>query len=205
MKYTTDNLPEWQGKIETGHSIKAVFATIDIHGAIIHTYYDLRDVFNTFVIRAMEGIGVYEEFNSRMTPERNKEFAQAIRENALSKNDPSVHIDLANKLEERIDWPIPPRELIKKMAAVAYFDETESPYHYDETYQREFKLPHWIEHGVDDFFLGNNLSGIVPFPNISQEDFEAVLRVMTAQDQLLGKKYANILPNAFPSLRSEVS
>jgi hypothetical protein len=200
MKYTTENLAIWPHKVETGHSIVPVFATDK------HTYYQLRDVFNTYAARGMAALEIYEEYQSRMTKERLLEFLRAMSEELeKEKMSRTVMLDLVIKTRERTEFPIPTRELIRNMATVSYFDETESPYEYDQFYQREEKLPHWKECNVDDFFLGNRLSDLVPFPSISKKDFEAALRVMEAQDQVLVQKYPSIFTTNFKTAKSETS
>ncbi len=74
------------------------------------------------------------------------------------------------------------------MASVAYFDKNESPYSYDPEYNAE-KIKKWKEAAdITDFFIVQQLSDILPFPRLSEEDFNLCSKVMEEIQQLGMKK-----------------
>jgi hypothetical protein len=172
MTKETDLTP-WPKEMPRGINIQPVF---EVGGV---TYYQVRDVFNTFAGRGMKQLEVYEEWQSRLTRERILAFVMAM-EGELNKDRIQLTniADLINKMKERLMFPVPTSEIIIKMAAVAYFDESESAEEPDEMYAREVKIPHWRAHGVTDFFIGQRLSDLVPWPTISEDVFKQVSRVI---------------------------
>jgi hypothetical protein len=144
MKYTTENLKEWDGiQITEGVSIEAKFALLNDDGTVFKTYYQFRDAMKTFAVRGMMALQVYEEWQNRMTNERLKVLFAAIKDEC-NQNPVKLGniIDLVTKGQERIEWVMPTTELIQRMACVSYFDNTESPYEYDASYQIQ-KLALW--------------------------------------------------------------
>lgn len=170
---TTENLKEWPKEMPRGINIQPVFEADGV------TYYQVRDVFNTFAGRGMKQLEVYEEWQNRMTNDRLLLFIQAM-ESELNKDRIQLTniADLINKMKERLMFPVPTSELIMKMAAVAYFDATESAEEPDEMYAREVKIPHWRAAGVTDFFIGQRLADLVPWPTISEDVFKQASRVI---------------------------
>ena len=184
----TENLTPWPKEVPRGISIEAVF---ECGG---HTYYQVRDAFNTFAGRGMKQLEVYEEWQNRLTNERLKLFIQAMKfELNKDKIELTNIADLINKMEERINFPIPTSDLIIKMAGVAFFDETEDPCEPDEMYAREVKIPAWRAEGVDDFFMAMRLSDLVPFPSISKDVFNQVSKVLTGMIEMEDRRLEKVL------------
>ena len=195
MKYTTENLKEWDGiQITEGVSIEAKFALLNDDGTVFKTYYQFRDAMKTFAVRGMMALQVYEEWQNRMTNERLKVLFAAIKDEC-NQNPVKLGniIDLVTKGQERIEWVMPTTELIQRMACVSYFDNTESPYEYDASYQIQ-KLALWRKYEVSDFFIGCSLSDLVPFPNISEADFESYQRVLTQLEEILNIRLEEASP-----------
>jgi hypothetical protein len=186
MKYTTENLKEWDGiQITEGVSIEAKFALLNDDGTVFKTYYQFRDAMKTFAVRGMMALQVYEEWQNRMTNERLKVLFAAIKDECNQNPVKLANIiDLVTKGQERIEWVMPTTELIQRMACVSYFDNTESPYEYDASYQIQ-KLALWRKYEVSDFFIGCSLSDLVPFPTISEADFESYQRVLNQLEEIL--------------------
>jgi hypothetical protein len=186
MKYTTENLKEWDGiQITEGVSIEPKFALLNDDGTIFKTYYQFRDAMKTFAVRGMMALQVYEEWQNRMTNERLKVLFAAIKDECNQNPVKLANIiDLVTKGQERIEWVMPTTELIQRMACVSYFDNTESPYEYDASYQIQ-KLALWRKYEVSDFFIGCSLSDLVPFPTISESDFESYQRVLNQLEEIL--------------------
>lgn len=186
MKYTTENLKEWDGiQITEGVSIEPKFALLNDDGTVFKTYYQFRDAMKTFAVRGMMALQVYEEWQNRMTNERLKVLFAAIKDECNQNPVKLANIiDLVTKGQERIEWVMPTTELIQRMACVSYFDNTESPYEYDASYQIQ-KLALWRKYEVSDFFIGCSLSDLVPFPTISEADFESYQRVLNQLEEIL--------------------
>lgn len=186
MKYTTENLKEWDGiQITEGVSIEPKFALLNEDGTVFKTYYQFRDAMKTFAVRGMMALQVYEEWQNRMTNERLKVLFAAIKDECNQNPVKLANIiDLVTKGQERIEWVMPTTELIQRMACVSYFDNTESPYEYDASYQIQ-KLALWRKYEVSDFFIGCSLSDLVPFPTISEADFESYQRVLNQLEEIL--------------------
>lgn len=64
---------------------------------------------------------------------------------------------------------------VKKLAAIAYFDETEDLTTFSEEYGEE-KLKLWEKHNVEDFFLTRLIGELCGVRNISVESLEAYLK-----------------------------
>lgn len=177
----------WQ--LEEGHTIEPVF----IAGG--EQYYQLKDVFNTHCQRALEAIHVFEEWEQRTDKRKLIAFIDAMKDELQGKNG-QVNLQLINeyviRLEERTKWPIPTTEIINKMAAVAYFDKNENPYHYDESYCRK-KIERWKKESVDAFFLYNHLKGLIALPDISVSVLAGALTVVDQMDHLQSLKLKNYL------------
>lgn len=66
---------------------------------------------------------------------------------------------------------------VKKLAAVAYFDDTEDLTTFSEEYGNE-KVKLWEKHNVEDFFLTRLIGELCGVKNISIESLEAHLKEM---------------------------
>lgn len=64
---------------------------------------------------------------------------------------------------------------VKRLATVAYFDETEDLTTYSEKYGEE-KIKLWEEHGQEDFFLTRLIAELLGLNNISLQFFEEHLK-----------------------------
>lgn len=164
--------PVWQ--LEEGHVIEPAF----IAGGI--QYYRLKDYFNTFSLRGLTALQVYEEWNMRMTREQLTEFIGKC-ENILS-NPKQINLgDLArliSNMKERVELVMPTSEIVYKFASVAFFDKNESPYSYDPEYGKA-KIARWKEAGdVSDFFIVMRLRDMIPLPELSEEDLKICLSIV---------------------------
>lgn len=171
---------KWE--LQTGHTVEIAFYS----GG--KPYYKLSDLFNTFTERGLDAYQVYEEVSMRIDKKDLQVFVDKIKD-SLNKN-PIQLIEitkLITLLEERISLVIAPRELIWKMGSVAYFDESESPYTYDSLYAQK-KIALWKKNGdVDDFFLFQQLSSLMPLPELSKETYhqlqETISKILKHQQK----------------------
>jgi len=173
--------PIWQ--IEEGHVIIPAFISNGVQ------YYQLKDYFNTFSLRGLTALDVYEEWNMRITTEVLDQFIEKMEKIV---NDPktikiSEIVTLINLLKERRTFIIPSSEIIYKFASVAFFDKNESPYSYDPEYAKE-KIKLWKEAAdVNDFFIVTQLKDMLPLPTLSEADLEICLSMIDkiSEHQLL--------------------
>lgn len=167
----------WQ--IEEGHVIEPAF----ISGGV--QYYRLKDYFNTFSLRGLMALQVYEEWNMRMTREQLTEFINKF--DKIMSNPKAINIGemarLVGGLKERVEFVMPTTEIVYKFASVAFFDRNESPYSYDPEYCKA-KIQRWKEAGdISDFFIVTRLRDMIPLPELSEEDLRVCLTVV---DQVAG-------------------
>lgn len=66
-------------------------------------------------------------------------------------------------------------QLVKKLASVAYFDDTEDLSTYDPEYGKQ-KIELWEKHNVHDFFLTKPIGELLGLSNISVESLESYLK-----------------------------
>lgn len=173
---------KWE--LQTGHTVKVAF----ISGG--KNYYQLSDLFNTFTERGLDAYQVYEEISMRVSVDDLKAFVSKFKE--LCNSNPIQILEVSrvlNFLEERVNFVIPPRDLIWKMASVAYFDESESPYTYD-TIHAQKKIKEWQQNGdVADFFLYQQLRNLIPLPELSKETYDilmgTILKIQNHQSELM--------------------
>lgn len=165
-------------KTEEGHVIEPAF----ISGGV--QYYMMKDMFNTYCGRGLEALDVYEQWNMRCSRQHLIDFINGV-DAILSK--PTIRIQdivvLTRSLAERLNYALPTKEIIYKFAAVAFFDEKESPYHYDEEYGKE-KIERWKkEMDIEAFFLTVPIKVMIPLPDISAQDLEPYLKVVEMLDE----------------------
>ena len=152
-------------------------------------YWQLHDTFNVPSHRMMAAIHVYDEWQNRTTNEVLRAFIDAFKQGINSNPINITGIsDVLNKLEERLNWPIPTREIMIKMASILHFDESESPYDYDDAYNNEVKIPFWKSQRIDNFFLYKHLKESIPLPSISPAVLEGAMITIGAMDNLHLKK-----------------
>lgn len=153
--------------LKTGHSIEVAFYS----GG--RPYYRLTDPFNTYAARGMQAFQVYDEILMRTDVKELQETLKTMKKTINSKEIKMVElVRIINNLDERINFALPPRELLYKMGAVTYFDDSESPFEYDSQYADK-KIATWKHNGdVDDFFLHNQLKTFMPLPELSKEHYQ---------------------------------
>lgn len=105
-------------------------------------YYEIKDIFSSYAMRAMEALSIYETWNMRVTREYLLQHIAAMKEATTTKFSIPEIIKLYNNLEERLNFVIPTEDIILEMAAVKYFDENESPMKYDREYCKA-KVARW--------------------------------------------------------------
>lgn len=140
------------------------------HGGRI--YYHFEDSFKVPAGRAICALAIYEELRMRCTADYLRKHIRATE--LLLNPGPDKKIKLTelalinNNLKERLNLaPFP--DHIYKLASVIFFDETESPFGYDFSYNKK-KIELWKKDPeILNFFLTMQFSDLMPFGNISKE------------------------------------
>ena len=176
MEQSEKNQPKpWPHPVEEGHVIVPAFESGGVQ------YYQLHDLFNSFAGRALDAEDVYNRWSMRCSNEFLRGWAAAL-ENEV--NQTSIKIleigKLVQSLKERLDFALPSTGLIWELAAVAFFDETESPYKYDPFYAKT-KIDRWKkDETLPAFFFKCRMSDMVSLPNLSEEGLATYLKAVEA-------------------------
>ncbi len=182
-------------KLEDGHRVDKAF----ISGGV--QYYYIKDTFNTFSHRALNALAVYEKWNMKCNSEYLKLFTSTIDKILSNPSQINVgEIYIANKnLKERLEWALPTEDVIWEFAAVAFFDETESPYKYDPDYAK-VKIARWKKNNsIEDFFLSIPIKDLIPCPNISKQDLQTYFQIVKTLDKKHLKQITDVLSSSLPN------
>lgn len=151
-----------------------------------HTYYSFAENFKMPAGRAICALSIYAELQMRCTPEY-IDLHIAATEKILNAGNGKIRlVDLAqinaNLKERRNLAPFP--DHIYKLASVIFFDETESPYGYDFTYNQK-KIEAWKKDGeLLYFFLNVPFKDLMPIGALSKEHAQNYLNTTVMIDQL---------------------
>jgi len=167
----------WKGNIKPEHHISYAF---NVGGK---DFYNFTDSFNIPCERALDAIDIYEEMSMRCTRDFLVAHVKAVK-NILTSNKIDIFEihKLVTQLEERLELIVYPK-LIKKLASVYYFDESENPYKYDAKYA-EVKIKLWDEEKLEDFFLLQPIQKLIPSYDISGIDLETYSMITEQMDKL---------------------
>ena len=172
----------WQ--LDEGHVIEPAF----ISGGV--QYYRLKDYFNTFSLRGLMALQVYEEWNMRMTRDQLLEFINKFEK--IINNPKQINMGeiarMVGNMKERLELVMPTSEIVYKFASVAFFDKNESPYAYDPEYCKA-KIKRWKEAAdISDFFIVTRLRDMIPLPELSEEDLQLCLSIVDQLAQVHSEK-----------------
>lgn len=183
--------PVYNGKIQTEHRVVYSFTCNDID------FYKFDDSMSIPCGRSFHALSYYEELEMRCS----KEYLQGVM-NAIIDILKSTEINIFEIFKmcentlERLDYIFVP-DIVKKLASVVYFDETENPYSYDFKYGVE-KMQMWSDYPVHvkgtnesheagiDFFLSKPIKNFIPSMSLSKPDLKVYLATLKAitEDQL---------------------
>lgn len=159
--------------LEEGHVVEPAFVSGGVQ------YFMMKDSFNTFCMRALDGIAVYEKWEMRCDRNYLIQFAKAL-EAALNSNPLKIEniFKLKMQLDDRLNFALPSEEIIYEFASVVFFDENESPYKYDEQYNKK-KIERWkADMDINAFFLTVPIKTLIPLPSLSDSDLKTYLEVI---------------------------
>jgi len=183
--------PVYNGKITPEHRVVYSFTCGDVD------YFKFDDSMSVPCGRSFHALSYYEELEMRCTREHLQGVMNAIIDILKSKEINIFEIyKMCESTLERLDFIFEP-SIVKKLASVIYFDETENPYSYDFKYAVE-KMDLWDSEPITvkgsdeswqpgvDFFLSKPIKSLIPSTNLSKEDLQtylATMKVITS-DQL---------------------
>ena len=182
-----------QFKVDEGHVIYKAFKSGGVQ------YYYIKDTFNTFAMRAMDALAIYEQWQMRCTSEYLRAYVEAS-DAALNKGLLTEAASLNQRMKERLDFAIPTEDIIWNFAAVVYFDENESPYKYDHEYGKE-KINKWRKDmQVTDFFSRQPIKALIPLPELSDKDLQGYSKMVNQISQVQLKQ---VLSQLSPEAQSK--
>lgn len=172
------------------------------------SHYQFVDPMATPGLRGLSAVMFYEELRMRTTKELQVKEMQYINEKCnellhVHLSGSSGKINLVNAIaaiqdiqktqvfrQERMNFIVEP-ELAYKFASVVFFDENESPYAYDQAYNK-LKIERWKKHeSTLDFFLRQPISRLIGFFEPSDISFPDYMKIV---DQVLQKHSAHSSP-----------
>lgn len=141
-------------------------------------YYEFVDKNNLPFERGLEAITFYQEMQNGVTDKYLKNHVKAM--NALFSDPRKININevikLNARLEERLKYIIS-KDIIYKIASVAFVDKNENCLRYDPKYN-EKKIANWKENMGDDFFLSMPIKKLIPFLQKSGDSSLIYLKVV---------------------------
>lgn len=180
-------------KLRHGHKIEIAFTAGGFD------YYHFPDVLSMGFERALSALSFYEELRMRTTREYLVAHCKAIGEILSDPKKIDVgRIAILNKnLQDRLELIIEP-EIVYKLAAVMYFDETEDPYRYDHAYGQK-KIERWKKDlSLKSFFLSTPIKSLIPGLESFEENLESYSQVVKV---LNDKMWQTISSQASASLQ----
>lgn len=141
-------------------------------------YYQFADITNLPYMRGMQALDVYRELEMRCSREFLQSFYDAGQK--ILHDQSQIDVYKLNALFEVLNQRLHMAtdvDLMYKLASVAFFDEHENPYTYDQAYA-EKKIAKWRkDQGVHDFFMQKPLKELTPFLCNAGIDFDIYSKV----------------------------
>lgn len=126
-------------------------------------YFEFVDKNNLPYERGLEALTFYQEMQNGVTNDYIKSYNENMKK--LLSNPKSINLNEIIKLqtyfEQRCNY-IVSKEIIYKVASVAFVDKDEPLTRYDYKYN-EKKIKNWKENAGDSFFLSMPLKKLIPF------------------------------------------
>jgi hypothetical protein len=125
-------------------------------------YFEFVDKNNLPYQRGLDALTFFQELQNGVTKEYLLDHVK-IMSGLLSQ----AKIDIGkvavhnNRLSERLNYLVS-KDIIYKIASIAFIDENENPLSYDTKYN-ESKIQNWKDNGADAFFLSQPMRRLIPF------------------------------------------
>lgn len=125
-------------------------------------YFEFVDKNNLPYQRGLDALTFFQELQNGITKEylldHVKIMSGLLSQTKIDIGKVAVH---NNRLSERLNYLVS-KDIIYKIASIAFIDENENPLSYDSKYN-ESKIQNWKDNGADAFFLSQPMRRLIPF------------------------------------------
>jgi hypothetical protein len=125
-------------------------------------YFEFVDKNNLPYQRGLDALTFFQELQNGVTKEylldHVKIMSGLLSQTKIDIGKVAVH---NNRLSERLNYLVS-KDIIYKIASIAFIDENENPLSYDTKYN-ETKIQNWKDNGADAFFLSQPMRRLIPF------------------------------------------
>lgn len=125
-------------------------------------YFEFVDKNNLPYQRGLDALTFFQELQNGITKEylldHVKIMSGLLSQTKIDIGKVAVH---NNRLSERLNYLVS-KDIIYKIASIAFIDENENPLSYDTKYN-ETKIQNWKDNGADAFFLSQPMRRLIPF------------------------------------------
>lgn len=147
-------------------------------------YFEFVDKHNLPYERGIDTLTFYQEMQNGVTTDYIKAYNAAM--NKLLSDPKKINLNeiikLQMRFEERCNYIIN-KEIIYKVASVAFVDKNEPLTKYDPKYN-EKKIKNWKENAGDSFFLSMPIKKLVPFLQKSGDTSLMYLKMVEQVEQM---------------------
>lgn len=156
-------------------------------------YFEFTDLNNLPYQRGLEALTFFQELQNGIDKKYLLEHVEVM--NKLLSNPKVINLNEIIKhnarFEERLKF-IVSKDIIYKVASIAFVDDTEDLLKYDFKYN-EKKIENWKNNGGNAFFLQQPLKRLIPFLNQSGDSSPMYLKAVEAVEELQHKVHSLIL------------
>jgi hypothetical protein len=125
-------------------------------------YFEFVDKNNLPYQRGLDALTFFQELQNGITKDylldHVKIMSGLLSQTKIDIGKVAVH---NNRLSERLNYLVS-KDIIYKIASIAFIDENENPLSYDTKYN-ESKIQNWKDNGADAFFLSQPMRRLIPF------------------------------------------
>ncbi len=147
-------------------------------------YFEFSDKNNLPFERGLEALTFYQEMQNGVTNDYIKAYNAAMSKLLSDPKKINLNeiIKLQARFEERCNY-IVSKEIIYKVASVAFVDKNENLLRYDFKYN-EKKIKNWKENMGDNFFLSMPIKKLIPFLQKSGSTSLMYLNIVERVEQI---------------------
>jgi len=170
---------------------------LEISPGVVKSYYEWADVFNEPALRALTALDLYSDMERKISGEQCIQIFQKIQAlcNAHSpeRNTILEIYHLAQVSLEKCAWLVN-TDLVWRLAACVYFDETENPLEHDQAYG-DVKIALWKKDlGITELVKKKSFRDFFPFLNTLNIDLKTLSAVQEKMDPYLSKLVSSSMP-----------
>jgi hypothetical protein len=147
-------------------------------------YFEFSDKNNLPYERGLEALTFYQEMQNGVTNDYIKNYNKAMSK--LLSNPKQINLNeiikLQARFEERCNY-IVSKEIIYKVASVAFVDKNEPLTRYDFK-ANEKKIKNWKDNAGDSFFLSMPIKKLIPFLQQSESTSLMYLNIVEKVEQI---------------------